>query len=121
MGHEALARVQMMHVEVPIEAPREDGTRLRGRIDFLVDTPQGWVLVDHKSNPRGAANYDQLAGEHGPQLASYADALRRATGRHVHEQWLFLPVAARAIRIRADPLSRLTYVERQLALQCHTY
>ncbi|VTU41546.1 DNA-dependent helicase II (plasmid) [Variovorax sp. RA8] len=92
-----------VHVEVPIEVDREDGTRLRGRIDFLVDTPAGWVLIDHKSNPRGAAHDEELVREHGPQLASYADALLRATGRPVTEQWLFLPVAARALRVRALP------------------
>ncbi|KWT98205.1 MULTISPECIES: UvrD-helicase domain-containing protein [unclassified Variovorax] len=92
-----------VHVEVPIEVDREDGTRLRGRIDFLVDTPAGWVLIDHKSNPRGATHDEELVREHGPQLASYADALVRATGRPVTEQWLFLPVAARALRVRALP------------------
>lgn len=92
-----------VHVEVPLEADREDGTRLRGRIDLLVDTQEGWVLVDHKSNPRGAAHDEELVREHGPQLASYADALVRATGRPVTEQWLFLPVAARALRVQALP------------------
>ena len=92
-----------IYVEVPIEVDREDGTRLRGRIDLLVDTGAGWVLVDHKSNPRGGAHDEELVREHGPQLASYADALVRATGRPVAEQWLFLPVAARAMRVRAQP------------------
>ncbi|WP_213957588.1 UvrD-helicase domain-containing protein [Variovorax sp. dw_954] len=90
-----------MHVEVPIEANRADGQRLRGRIDFLVDTPEGWILVDHKSNPRGAAHDDDLVRDHAPQLASYADALTTATGRPVREQWLFLPVAARAVQVQA--------------------
>lgn len=67
------------HVEVPIEVDREDGTRLRGRIDLLVDTSEGWV--DHKSSPCGAAHDEGLVREHGPQLASYADALMRATAR----------------------------------------
>ena len=67
------------------------------------DTPAGWVLIDHKSNPRGATHDEELVREHGPQLASYADALVRATGRPVTEQWLFLPVAAQALRVRAVP------------------
>lgn len=91
----------VIHVEVPVETGRPDGTRLRGRIDLLVDTPDGWVLLDHKSNPRGAAADGQLAQDHGPQLSAYAEALKRATGRPVIEQWLYLPVAARAIRLSA--------------------
>ncbi|MEJ8816101.1 UvrD-helicase domain-containing protein [Variovorax ureilyticus] len=94
-----------VHVEVPIEAKRPNGQRLRGRIDLLVDTPEGWVLIDHKSNPRGAANDEQLVNEHGPQLESYAEALRHATGRFVNEKWLFFPVSARAVRVQVSALA----------------
>lgn len=90
-----------IYVEVPLEADRPDGTRLRGRIDFLVDTQEGWVLLDHKSNPGGSMCDEAIAQEHGSQLASYAGALTRATGRPVKEQWLYLPVGARALRLEA--------------------
>lgn len=89
-------------VEVPLEADREDGTRLRGRIDLLVDTPQGWILLDHKSNPGGQARDEALALEHGPQLAAYAAALERCTGKAVSEHWLYLPVAARALHLQGN-------------------
>jgi len=82
-----------------MEVQRVDGTRLRGRIDLLVDTTNGWILFDHKSNPRDASADGMLAQEHGPQLAAYADALLRATGRPVKEQWLYMPVAARALQL----------------------
>ncbi len=62
-------------VEVPIEANRPDGTRVRGRIDLLVQSSNGWILVDHKSNPGGTDRNEQLALEHGPQLTAYAQAL----------------------------------------------
>ncbi|MET3916851.1 ATP-dependent helicase/nuclease subunit A [Variovorax sp. OAS795] len=88
-----------VHVEVPIEVNLPNGTRLRGRIDFLVDTPEGWVLIDHKANPRGAAADDALVLKHGRQLGFYADALVEATGRPVAGQWLFLPVAAQAVEV----------------------
>jgi len=91
-----------IHAEVPVESDRGDGSRTRGRIDFLVDTQAGWVLLDHKSNPGGADHDNILVQSHGPQLAAYADALTRATRRPVAEQWLFLPVGARAIRLRLE-------------------
>jgi len=86
-------------VEVPIEADRPDGTRLRGRIDLLVDTPDGWVLIDHKANPGGASRDEALAQKYGPQLSSYAEAIEACSGKRVKELWLFLPVAARAVRV----------------------
>ena len=85
--------------EVPIEANRPDGTCVRGRIDLLVQSSKGWILVDHKSNPGGSDRNEQLALEHGPQLAAYAEALIAATETSVAEQWLYLPVADRALRL----------------------
>lgn len=88
-----------VHVEVPIEADGPNGTRIRGRIDLLVEAPDGWILLDHKSNPGGAGRDEDLAAQHGPQLESYGHAFLAATGTPVSQAWLYLPVAARAVRL----------------------
>jgi len=88
-----------VYVEVPIEADGPNGTRIRGRIDLLVELPDGWILVDHKSNPVGPARDDDLIALHGPQLESYAHALLSATGKPVSQRCLYFPVAARAVRL----------------------
>lgn len=88
-----------VYVEVPLEADGPNGTRIRGRIDLLVEAKDGWILLDHKSNPGGAARDEDLVAEHGPQLESYSQALLSATGKPVTERWLYLPVAARAVRL----------------------
>jgi ATP-dependent exoDNAse (exonuclease V) beta subunit len=88
-----------VHVEVPVEANRADGTRLRGRIDLLIDTPEGWIVVDHKANPGGASREDALVQAYGPQLSAYAQAVERCTGKPVKETWLYLPVVGRAIKV----------------------
>jgi ATP-dependent exoDNAse (exonuclease V) beta subunit len=86
-------------VEVPVETDGPEGTRIRGRIDLLVDTPAGWTLLDHKANPGGSERDEDLAAEHGPQLLSYSRALESATGKAIAESWLYLPVGARAVRV----------------------
>ncbi len=88
-----------VYVEVPIEANGPNGTRIRGRIDLLVELPDSWILMDHKSNPGGSARDEDLVAEHGPQLKSYGHALLNATGKPVSERWLYMPVAARAVRL----------------------
>ena len=88
-----------VYVEVPIEANGPNGTRIRGRIDLLVELPDSWILMDHKSNPGGSARDEDLVAEHGPQLESYGRALLNATGKPVSERWLYMPVAARAVRL----------------------
>lgn len=88
-----------VYVEVPVEADGPSGTRIRGRIDLLIEAQDGWILLDHKSNPGGAARDEDLVAEHGPQVQSYGIALLSATGKPVIQQWLYLPVAARAVRL----------------------
>lgn len=86
--------------EIPVEAKRADGTLVRGQIDFLLRTPAGRILVDHKADPRSVGDGQRLAREHGAQLGAYELAVNIATGEQVIESWLFLPVAAKAVRIR---------------------
>jgi ATP-dependent exoDNAse (exonuclease V) beta subunit len=57
------------------------------------------VLVDHKAHPGGTAHDEALATTHAPQLAAYAQALHTATGRAVVEQWLYLQVGGRVVRV----------------------
>lgn len=94
-----------VYVEVPIEADGPNGTRIRGRIDLLIEESNGWILLDHKSNPGGADRDEDLVAEHGPQIESYAYALLNATGKPVKQRWLYLPVAARAVRLSCSPNS----------------
>jgi hypothetical protein len=85
--------------EIPVEAKRADGTIVRGQIDLLLKLKQGLVLVDHKADPRAVGDGQRLALEHGAQLEAYEDGVQIATGDRVIESWLYLPVAAKAVRI----------------------
>jgi ATP-dependent helicase/nuclease subunit A len=86
--------------EVPVEVKLKSGQIVKGQIDLLVEPPEGWVLIDHKADPRSAAaDGDRLAQAHGAQLDAYAEAVLEGTGRAVAERWLFLPVAGQAVRL----------------------
>ncbi|EXI81774.1 MAG: ATP-dependent helicase/nuclease subunit A [Candidatus Accumulibacter appositus] len=85
--------------EVPIELRLNNGQHMSGRIDLLLKLPDGWVLIDHKSSPLAAEQWPELAAQYSGQLAAYADAIEQTTGMPVLERWLFLPVAAGAVRL----------------------
>lgn len=88
-----------VHAEVPVEVRLESGRVVRGQIDLLVDIEEGWVVVDHKADPRTVGRDERLAQAHGPQLELYSQSLLAATGRAVVERWLYLPVAGQAARV----------------------
>ncbi|HEX6706076.1 MAG TPA: UvrD-helicase domain-containing protein [Albitalea sp.] len=85
--------------EVPLEAKRPDGSIVRGQIDFMLKLPNGRIVIDHKADPRAVGDGNRLADTHGGQLEAYEEAIHIATGEPVLGSWLFLPVAAKAVRI----------------------
>ena len=67
-----------MLVEYPVEFVQDNGQVLHGRIDLLLETEAGWVVIDHKSSPRPRSERKDEALEYSGQLAAYAGALRGA-------------------------------------------
>lgn len=87
------------YVEIPTEMQMPNGQVLQGRIDLILKVNNGWILIDHKSNPGGADRWDEIAQGNIGQLAAYKSAVEKASGEKVLESWLFLPIAAVAIQI----------------------
>lgn len=85
--------------EVPVRAILENGQVLQGRIDLLLETPLGYILIDHKSSPLGFEEWEKLAEQYSGQLDAYADAINLCGEKMVLEKWLFLPVAGGALRV----------------------
>lgn len=85
--------------EVPVTAVMPNGQLLNGRIDLLLKTDAGYVLIDHKSSPHEASQWNELVCTYRGQLAAYAMGIETATGRKVLEQWLLLPVAGGMVRV----------------------
>jgi hypothetical protein len=88
-----------LSAEYPVQSVLDSGQVLSGRLDLLLQTTDGWILIDHKSTQLAPDHWEQLASEYGAQLAAYANAIEKASGRPVLESWLFLPVAAGALKL----------------------
>lgn len=88
--------------EVPIELSFSNGQQMLGRIDLLLELPEGWVLIDHKSSQLSSDKWEDLAKQYSGQLAAYSKAVERVTGKPVLEKWLYLPVAGGAIQVQMD-------------------
>lgn len=91
------------HREVPVRAHLTStrGARLiDGSIDLLLDTPEGVVIIDHKSFPGRASEWEARALEHAPQLLAYARALEIA-GRQVLAMVVHFMVGGGVVEIAA--------------------
>jgi ATP-dependent helicase/nuclease subunit A len=77
-----------------------NGQVVKGQVDLLLDAPAGWILIDHKANPRGGDAWEEVARRYSGQLKLYKMRICAATSRPVAEVWLYFPVAAGAISVR---------------------
>ena len=76
--------------EIPITYHDEQGTLYQGFIDMLLDLPEGFVIIDHKSHPI-ASNAEKYAASCAGQLNLYRKAVEAATGRKVLQTIIHLP------------------------------
>ncbi|HMO26231.1 MAG TPA: PD-(D/E)XK nuclease family protein, partial [Tepidisphaeraceae bacterium] len=83
--------------------PLADRRMIRGRIDALLDEPDGLTLVDYKTDRvTGGALRDRIELYRG-QIHAYADAMRRITGRPIRSAVLAFLHARQLIDVLAEP------------------
>ena len=80
MGRARLARRVLR--EVPF-AVKVDGTIVEGFIDMLIQTSDGFEIVDWKTDDIASAEVDRRLDQYRTQAGLYALALAEATGRAV--------------------------------------
>ena len=92
--------------EWPVHAV--EGTQvIAGRIDLLIDIPDGFVVIDHKSFPGTIEVEGERLHAFAGQAGLYARALERVTGRACREYWLHQPIAALMTKVILDLGGRL--------------
>jgi len=84
------------HREMPVFHRLENGQIMRGEADLVLETKDGFVLIDHKSkisDTKSTANYEG-------QLAIYAEALAVGLGKQCHGARIHLPLAGKLIAMQ---------------------
>ncbi len=71
-----------LHWETPIVAQNSSGSVIGGNIDLLVETSEGYWIVDHKSDE--PKELEETFNHYLPQLACYAQALTEGMGLKVN-------------------------------------
>jgi ATP-dependent exoDNAse (exonuclease V) beta subunit len=80
-----------LYREWPIYMKNEDGQVIQGWIDMLVETEEGYVVIDHKSYP--GKDVEEWAKKHVVQLMMYKKAIESVKGKPVIDVLLHLPVS----------------------------
>jgi ATP-dependent exoDNAse (exonuclease V) beta subunit len=96
------------HREIPVSAfvnTEQGRRRIAGSIDLLLETPAGYVIIDHKSFPGRASEWEERALGYAPQLMTYAKAIEIAGGR-VAGMFVHFLIGGGIVEIGEQGLSR---------------
>jgi ATP-dependent exoDNAse (exonuclease V) beta subunit len=85
--------------EYPVSATLDNGQRVVGRIDLLIRTADGLVVMDHKLVGKSDGKVEEIVATWPPQLALYATAITRVRGKPPVGAWLNLPLEGSAVRV----------------------
>lgn len=92
------------HREIPIEGPivSSDGERwVSGIIDLLLEKPNGFILIDHKTFPAPTeAAWRAKCEAFGPQLTLYERLLASTQSKPVLDRWIHLPIGGGMVNMR---------------------
>ncbi|WP_342558928.1 UvrD-helicase domain-containing protein [Metasolibacillus sp. FSL K6-0083] len=89
--------------EFPIHL-RLNNQKAFGLIDYLIELPNGWVIIDHKTFPGREELWVDRAVSYLPQLQIYAHALEIASSKPVLEAWIHMPIVGRMVQFSQSDL-----------------
>lgn len=91
----------VLHPEMPIMLMLNDGSLRQGAIDLVVETDEGWIIIDHKSNPQPKDKWLDTAHEHSGQLKAYRDALQVLSNKPVISTLVHFSVSGGLVEVKA--------------------
>lgn len=90
------------HRELPLEHAQADGSVLRGTADLVLESANGFWLIDHKSFPGGERQALERAAGHAGQLEAYAKAVSAALNKPCLSAFIHLPLLGRVVLTAND-------------------
>jgi len=94
-------KAKAIHVEYPIEYLKPNGQTATGWIDALVETDEGYIIVDHKSNPQSRTEWNDVALKYSGQLALYKEAVEAVADKPVIGCWVHFAVTGGVLRLNS--------------------
>jgi ATP-dependent exoDNAse (exonuclease V) beta subunit len=84
---------------------------LHGAADLVLETPAGYVIIDHKTFPGGESALLDKAKSFAAQLTAYRMALEKATKIPVLNTWIHFPMSGYLVNVGINAAAE-TFLER---------
>lgn len=91
-------KVYNIYKEWPMFMRNEKGQFIQGWIDMLLETQEGYVIIDHKDYP--GKNSEKRAKLYTPQMLAYKEAIEKSTSKPVIDILLHLPFRGLILQLK---------------------
>lgn len=89
--------------EVPITLRNPQGQCFQGFVDMLVETPAGWIIIDHKTGtPATGQKTEEFVCNYAAQLDVYRQAVGAATGKPVLDCVVHMPLFGECYSVKTE-------------------
>lgn len=88
-----------IHTELPFNRMLASGQLQTGQIDLVLELNDGWIIIDHKSNPQPESKWCAIAQEYSGQLSAYSEALTSLSGKPVKQTLIHLAVSGGLVEV----------------------
>lgn len=97
----------IIHCEYPVQYNNHEGQMISGWIDLLIETKDGYVIIDHKASPQQRSEWDGIALGYSGQLAAYKKAFANKPNGHQVESWVHFALTGGIVKVetQAQPVS----------------
>ena len=92
-------KAKKVMLEYPIEYQMPNGQFVTGWIDALIETDEGYIIVDHKSSPKSRKESETEALKYSGQLKLYKEAVEIVTGKPALACWIHFAVMGLAVNV----------------------
>ena len=87
------------YTEYPIHYSNESGQVISGWVDLMIETTEGFILIDHKASPRARSDWEEIALGYSGQLEAYTAGIAQATGKPVISRWIHFAVTGGLVAV----------------------
>jgi len=85
--------------EYPISMINEHNQEANGYIDLLIETPDGWIIIDHKSSPAPRSEWKANALKYSGQLDVYRKAIEKVNDKPVLGCWIHFALTGGMVEV----------------------
>ena len=85
-----------------------------GTVDLVLETSDGFLLIDHKTFPGGVDDLTQKAKSFAAQMVAYRAAIETATGTPVLGTWIHFPISGYLVNVAVKAPAEM-FLERSIS------